>query len=182
MKAGAVYKYDVSIPVENLYNLVEEMRSRLGRNPMNVTSYITMVHIRTSTLLQFCYCDFCLIIVGDAANVIGYGHLGDGNLHLNVSVPQYDDKVAQTNSQKTFVMNLLFFILYKINSMKTLQILSQIEPFVYEWTSKKRGSISAEHGMGLMKANEIFYSQSHETVCILLAQIAVSSPFENVNL
>lgn len=101
MKAGAVYKYDVSIPVENLYNLVEEMRSRLG----------------------------------DAANVIGYGHLGDGNLHLNVSVPQYDEK-----------------------------ILSQIEPFVYEWTSKKRGSISAEHGVGLMKANEIFYSQSHETV------------------
>lgn len=101
MKAGAVYKYDVSIPVENLYNLVEEMRSRLG----------------------------------DAANVIGYGHLGDGNLHLNVSVSQYDEK-----------------------------ILSQIEPFVYEWTSKKRGSISAEHGVGLMKANEIFYSQSHETV------------------
>lgn len=58
MKAGAVYKYDVSIPVENLYNLVEEMRSRLGRNPMNVTNYITMVDIRTSTLLQFCYCDF----------------------------------------------------------------------------------------------------------------------------
>ncbi|WJX55643.1 D-2-hydroxyglutarate dehydrogenase, mitochondrial [Trifolium repens] len=101
MKAGAVYKYDLSIPVENLYSLVEEMRSRLG----------------------------------DAANVIGYGHLGDSNLHLNVSVPQYDDK-----------------------------ILSQIEPFVYEWTSKHRGSISAEHGVGLMKANEIFYSQSRETV------------------
>lgn len=48
-----------------------------------------MVHSRTSWLLQF-----CLIILGDAANVIGYGHLGDGNLHLNISVPKYDDKVA----------------------------------------------------------------------------------------
>ncbi|CAL5188101.1 unnamed protein product [Lathyrus oleraceus] len=104
MKAGAVYKYDLSIPLENLYTIVEEMRSRLG----------------------------------DAANVIGYGHLGDGNLHLNVSVPQYDDK-----------------------------ILSQIEPFVYEWTSKHRGSISAEHGVGLMKANEIFYSKSRETVQVM---------------
>lgn len=37
-------------------------------------------------------------IVGDVANVLGYGHLGDGNLHLKVSVPQYDDKVAQTNT------------------------------------------------------------------------------------
>ncbi|KAL1316485.1 hypothetical protein HN51_068683 [Arachis hypogaea] len=104
MRAGAVYKYDLSIPVEKMYNLVEEMRSRLGND----------------------------------ANVVGYGHLGDGNLHLNVSTPQYDDK-----------------------------ILSQIEPFVYEWTSKHHGSISAEHGLGLMKANKIFYSKSPETVKVM---------------
>lgn len=30
MKAGAVYKYDLSLPVDKMYNLVEEMRSRLG--------------------------------------------------------------------------------------------------------------------------------------------------------
>jgi D-2-hydroxyglutarate dehydrogenase len=36
MKAGAVYKYDLSIPVENLYSLVEEMRSRLGKKQTNV--------------------------------------------------------------------------------------------------------------------------------------------------
>ncbi|KAK7367338.1 hypothetical protein VNO80_09349 [Phaseolus coccineus] len=104
MKAGAVYKYDLSIPLEDMYKLVEEMRSRLG----------------------------------NTANVIGYGHLGDGNLHLNVSTPHYDEK-----------------------------ILSQIEPFVYEWTSKHRGSISAEHGIGLMKANEIYYSKSLETVQVM---------------
>lgn len=40
-----------------------------------------------------------LCIVGDEANVLGYGHLGDSNLHLNISIPQYDDKVAQTNSR-----------------------------------------------------------------------------------
>ncbi|RDX88084.1 D-2-hydroxyglutarate dehydrogenase, mitochondrial, partial [Mucuna pruriens] len=104
MRAGAIYKYDLSIPVERMYDLVEEMRSRLG----------------------------------NTANVIGYGHLGDGNLHLNISTPHYDDK-----------------------------ILSRIEPFVYEWTSKHRGSISAEHGLGLMKASEIFYSKSHETVQLM---------------
>lgn len=47
-----------------------------------------------------------------------------------------------------------------------MQILAKIEPYVYEWTSKHRGSISAEHGLGLMKANKIFYSKSHETVRI----------------
>lgn len=30
MKAGAVYKYDLSIPVEKMYDLVKEMRIRLG--------------------------------------------------------------------------------------------------------------------------------------------------------
>lgn len=32
-------------------------------------------------------------ILGETAKVIGYGHLGDGNLHLNISAPRYDDMV-----------------------------------------------------------------------------------------
>ncbi|XP_047311846.1 D-2-hydroxyglutarate dehydrogenase, mitochondrial [Impatiens glandulifera] len=104
MKAGAVYKYDLSLPVEKMYDLVKEMRIRLG----------------------------------SSANVVGYGHLGDGNLHLNISLPKYDDAVF-----------------------------AQIEPYVYEWTSKHRGSISAEHGMGLMKASKIYYSKAPETVHLM---------------
>ncbi|PIA55903.1 hypothetical protein AQUCO_00700314v1 [Aquilegia coerulea] len=106
MKAGAVYKYDLSLPVEKMYNLVEKMRIRLGQR----------------------------------AKVLGYGHLGDANLHLNISTPEYDDTV-----------------------------LAQIEPFVYEWTSSHRGSISAEHGLGLMKANKIHYSKSPETVELMIS-------------
>ncbi|KAG9451727.1 hypothetical protein H6P81_004631 [Aristolochia fimbriata] len=105
-KAGAIYKYDLSLPVEQLYNIVEEMRRKLGQS----------------------------------AKVLGYGHLGDGNLHMNISTPKYDDTV-----------------------------LAEIEPFVYEWTSKHRGSISAEHGLGLMKANKIHYSKSRESVQLMVA-------------
>ncbi|KAF0908906.1 hypothetical protein E2562_030205 [Oryza meyeriana var. granulata] len=104
VKVGAVYKYDLSIPVEKLYDIVEEMRGR----------------------------------VGDMGEVLGYGHLGDGNLHLNILSTKYSDK-----------------------------ILAQIEPFVYEWTSKQRGSISAEHGLGLMKAEKIHYSKSSEAVQLM---------------
>ncbi|XP_071916532.1 D-2-hydroxyglutarate dehydrogenase, mitochondrial-like isoform X2 [Coffea arabica] len=105
MKAGAVYKYDLSLPLEKMYDLVEEMR----------------------------------VQIGPAAKVVAYGHLGDGNLHLNISAPAYDDN-----------------------------ILAKIEPFVYEWTSKNRGSISAEHGLGLMKAAKIHYSKSPETVRLMI--------------
>jgi FAD/FMN-containing dehydrogenase len=50
-KSGSVYKYDVSIPLSELYDLVEEMRPRV--RPLG-------------------------------AEVSGFGHLGDGNLHLQL--------------------------------------------------------------------------------------------------
>jgi D-2-hydroxyglutarate dehydrogenase len=53
------------------------------------------------------------------------------NLHLNIHAPEYTDKTT----------NL-------------------VEPFVYEYTSQHKGSISAEHGLGAMKANCIHYSKS----------------------
>ena len=46
---GYVYKYDVSVPLSVFYDLVQDMRDRLG--------------------------DKCL-------RCVGYGHVGDSNLHL----------------------------------------------------------------------------------------------------
>nr|XP_037270723.1 D-2-hydroxyglutarate dehydrogenase, mitochondrial-like [Rhipicephalus microplus] len=57
-----------------------------------------------------------------AMRVCGFGHMGDSNLHLNITAAGWDDTLLQC-----------------------------IEPFVYEWTASVRGSISAEHGIGLHK-------------------------------
>ncbi|XP_062516143.1 D-2-hydroxyglutarate dehydrogenase, mitochondrial-like [Corticium candelabrum] len=111
---GNVYKYDVSIPVDKLYDLVDEMR------------------IRTS---------------GRAKSVTGYGHLGDGNLHLNLTSPVFDPE------------------------LKAL-----IEPFVYEWTSQQKGSISAEHGLGQMKADCIYYSKTSSAVQMMLKMKKLLDP------
>ena len=51
-----------------------------------------------------------------------FGHLGDGNLHLNIYTPGVFDKSTVVHEA--------------------------IEPFVYEWIAERRGSISAEHGCG----------------------------------
>lgn len=64
-----------------------------------------------------------------------------------------------------------WFLILKL----TLQVLGLVEPFVYEWTSKYRGSISAEHGLGLMKANKIHYSKSPE--CVSPLEIIDNSSF-----
>eukprot|EP00088_Acartia_fossae_P052598 TRINITY_DN5947_c0_g1_i1.p1 TRINITY_DN5947_c0_g1~~TRINITY_DN5947_c0_g1_i1.p1 ORF type:complete len:501 (-),score=84.31 TRINITY_DN5947_c0_g1_i1:45-1547(-) len=75
---------------------------------------------------------------GKATRCIGYGHIGDGNLHLNVTTPQYSQEV-----------------------------MSLIEPYIYEWTGKYRGSISAEHGLGFKKRNYIGFSKSAAAINLM---------------
>lgn len=99
---GYVYKYDVSIPLKHFYDLVEDMRERLGDK---------------------------------ALRCVGYGHVGDSNLHLNVTTSEYSEEV---------------------NNL--------IEPFIYEWVASKRGSISAEHGIGFKKTNYLHFSKSNEAI------------------
>ena len=69
---------------------------------------------------------------------VGYGHVGDGNLHLNLTSADYD-----------------------------ADVLALIEPFVYEWTSKQRGSISAEHGLGFKKRNFMHFSKGAEAIAAM---------------
>jgi len=99
-QTGFTYKYDVSLPSEYYYDLVDVMRGRIDKNE---------------------------------ATVIGYGHMGDGNLHLNIVSP------TPVKSNETF---------------------AKIEPFIYEYCAKHRGSISAEHGIGVMKPQALHYSKS----------------------
>ncbi|WPK24704.1 hypothetical protein PUMCH_001987 [Australozyma saopauloensis] len=106
---GGVYKYDVSIPLKDLYGLVEAAETKLNEaNLVDIDSNDKPV-----------------------VGAIGYGHLGDGNLHLNVCVREYNKNIEKT-----------------------------LEPFVYEWIQEKQGSISAEHGLGFQKKNYIGYSKS----------------------
>lgn len=115
---GGVYKYDVSIPLTSLYRLVEDVKAK----------------IQAAGLL------------GDTddypvVDVVGYGHMGDSNLHLNVCVRRYEKQVEKV-----------------------------LEPYVFEWIKDHEGSISAEHGLGLAKKNFIGYSRS-DTMVGLMKQI-----------
>lgn len=57
--------------------------------------------------------------------------IGDGNLHLNIATIKHSNNIV-----------------------------SVIEPYVYEWTSNCKGSISAEHGIGFLKSKYLKYSKS----------------------
>ena len=110
---GGTYKYDLSIPLSDLYLLVEETRERLrtmGLSHPTDESY-------------------------PAIDAVGYGHMGDSNLHLNVPVRRYDKSVEKA-----------------------------LEPWVYEWIQKRKGSISAEHGLGLAKRDYLGYSRDEGSI------------------
>lgn len=85
--------------------------------------------------------------------VVGYGHVGDGNLHLNISSPSgYSQELEQV-----------------------------LEPFVYEWTAQHAGSISAEHGIGLMKASCLQYSKSGEAIDLMQRMKVLMDPHRILN-
>lgn len=110
---GGVYKYDVSLPLKDLYSLVEAANEKL-----------TAAGLASET-------DDSKPVIA----AVGYGHVGDGNLHLNVAVRQYTKEVEKC-----------------------------LEPFVYEFVSSKHGSVSAEHGLGFQKKNYIGYTKNEQEV------------------
>ena len=112
---GGNYKYDLSVPVPQLYSIVEKMREKLGSGGQ-----------------------FKQDGSGPVKNIIGFGHMGDGNLHLNITTSGYSEQLDKA-----------------------------IEPYVYELVEENAGSISAEHGLGLMKAPYLSYSKSTEMIAAM---------------
>jgi D-2-hydroxyglutarate dehydrogenase len=90
-------------------------------------------------------------VKGDAV-VGGYGHVGDGNIHINVTVPGYDD-----HKRAEKVQNLL-------------------EPYLLEEVAKRKGSISAEHGVGAAKAEYLGLSKSEQCIDVMFAIKKVLDP------
>ena len=72
--------------------------------------------------------------------MVGHGHIADGNLHLNTVMKGYDD----------------------IETAK--QIKAALEPFVFDYVKEKAGSVSAEHGVGLLKTAYLGHSKSQEMI------------------
>jgi FAD/FMN-containing dehydrogenase len=68
-----------------------------------------------------------------AAQVNCFGHVGDGNLHYNLSFPGIEPTAAQSNAANAIVYALI---------------------------DEMHGSISAEHGLGQMKRDEIIRHKS----------------------
>lgn len=51
-----------------------------------------------------------------------------------------------------------------------------LEPFVYEWASERRGSISAEHGIGALKREVLHLSQTEPALRLMASMKRLLDP------
>lgn len=99
----------------------------------------------------------------EVVRVSGYGHLGEF-----FTFPLSSYLLMSLFNEFTFSVSGDGNIHFQVSCRQFSQdILKKIEPFVYEYTSKLRGSISAEHGIGFRKPKYIHYSKSPESVAIM---------------
>jgi FAD/FMN-containing dehydrogenase len=75
--------------------------------------------------------------------IVWFGHIGDGNVHLNILKP---DELPMEEFQ---------------------QRCGEVSKWVFEIVQRYGGSISAEHGVGMLKKDYLHYSRSETEVAIM---------------
>ena len=75
--------------------------------------------------------------------IIWYGHIGDGNLHLNILKP------AEMEKQEFF------------------KRCETVNDLVFEIVQRYGGSVSAEHGVGMVKKKYLGYTKSAEEIVVM---------------
>ncbi|NVK21614.1 MAG: FAD-binding oxidoreductase [Kangiellaceae bacterium] len=88
---------------------------------------------------------------------IWFGHIGDGNLHLNILAPEDMDYADFT------------------------QACEQVNPQIFALLKQLGGSISAEHGVGLLKKPYLNYSRSDAEISYMKSIKAVFDPNKIMN-
>jgi len=134
---------------EKLWRLREDISMSLAaytpyKNDLSVkVSRVPEFLLRVELVVAQNYPDF---------DIIWYGHIGDGNLHLNILKPHQMEKKE-------------FF-----------QTCSRVSEDIFEVVAQLGGSVSAEHGVGLVKKAALSYSRSTEELAYLKSLKQVFDP------
>lgn len=125
---------------ESLWRLREDISETISR----WTPYKNDVSTIVSRVPDF-LAEVEAVVIGDYPDfeVVWYGHIGDGNLHLNILKP---DALPMDEFQ---------------------QRCSVVSKGVFEIVQRYGGSVSAEHGVGLLKKDYLQYSRSELEVSIM---------------
>ncbi|MEE1866128.1 MULTISPECIES: FAD-binding oxidoreductase [Pseudomonas] len=135
--------------LQNLWKLREYISETIShwtpyKNDISVTVSKVPAFLRDiDAIVEENYPDF---------EVVWYGHIGDGNLHLNILKPD-------TLSKDEFFAKC-----------------ATVNKWVFEIVQRYNGSISAEHGVGMTKRDYLTYSRSPVEIQYMKAVKAVFDP------
>jgi FAD/FMN-containing dehydrogenase len=134
------------------------LREMISETISVYTPYKNDLSVRVSQVAEFLQAVDHLVAERYAAfEVIWYGHIGDGNLHLNILKPATMEKTE-------------FF-----------EHCAAVNEQVFALTQSLNGSISAEHGVGLLKRDYLQYSRSPEELAYMRALKALFDPNSVLN-
>ena len=143
VEAGLVIDGVISQSVaqaQNLWRLREDISETIARwtpykNDISTTvSQVPSLLAEVEQLVLEAYPDF---------EIIWYGHIGDGNIHLNILKP---DELSQEEFQSHC---------------------AKVSPAIFDSVARHAGSVSAEHGVGLLKKAYLEYSRSPLEIALM---------------
>jgi FAD/FMN-containing dehydrogenase len=121
-----------------------QYRERISESINTRTPYKNDIAVRVSQVPRFLQkIDELVGIAYPDFEIVWFGHIGDGNLHLNILKPP-EMLAEQFKKQCELVSD---------------DVLAVVQEF--------DGSVSAEHGIGLMKKEQLHFSRSNEEIASL---------------
>jgi FAD/FMN-containing dehydrogenase len=129
---------------ETQANNLWQLRERISESIAPRTPYKNDISVVVSKVPEF------LTEIDQVVNehypdfeIIWFGHIGDGNLHLNILKPE--DMAKEEFFDKC----------------------QQVNTWVFDIVQRYRGSVSAEHGVGLVKKHYLQYTRSPAEIAYL---------------
>lgn len=139
---------------ESLWRLREDISETISRftpykNDISVkVSHVPEFLSEVDALVSKAYPDF---------EIIWFGHIGDGNVHLNILKPE------------------------SLSREEFLSKCSTVSDLVFDVVKKHDGSVSAEHGVGLLKKPFLGYARSESEITYMKAIKQVFDPHNILN-
>ncbi len=135
-----------------------QLREGISESISGYTPYKNDLSVRISQMPDFIEAVDALVRESyPDFEVCWYGHIGDGNLHLNILRPE------------------------SLSIDEFYERCHGISPRLFAEVATRQGSISAEHGVGLLKRDFLEFSRSPEELKIMRALKATLDPNQIMN-
>ena len=129
---------------QQLWQVRESIPLAQAQEGLNIKHDISVPISRIPDFVQHTDAQLAREIPG--VRLVNFGHLGDGNLHYNVQAPEGQDAKAFLREQE-----------------------ARVNTLVYEAVRDFGGSISAEHGVGALKIEELEHHKSPVALAMMRA-------------